>query len=225
MYLKNQIIFFFFILFFHISLFRFVFVDFVLLSLVSFSFRWFRFVSFRFCWFRFVSFRFVSFRFVFVDFASFRSFRFYFVSHFIGAPICIRYCLYQDNHLLTLSGSPDNCPDKDIIENKMPFILYICSLVKFQKIHNIVLINGCFHNGPVMCPRFVIMAQGVRIGQRQHLIIFSKNFIKHQNFQQKNSKFQKIKKYLKKNISIFFWNNSIWFEYCNLPGKKFGYIR
>ena len=58
MYLKNQIIF-----FFHISLFRFVFVDFVLLSLVSFYF--------------------VSFRFVFVDFVSFR---FYFVSHFIGTP-------------------------------------------------------------------------------------------------------------------------------------------
>jgi hypothetical protein len=26
---------------------------------------------------------------------------------------------------LTLSGSPDNGPDKDSIENKMPFILYI----------------------------------------------------------------------------------------------------
>ena len=26
---------------------------------------------------------------------------------------------------LTLSGSPDNGPDKNIIENKMPFILYI----------------------------------------------------------------------------------------------------
>jgi len=25
---------------------------------------------------------------------------------------------------------------------------------------NIVLINGCFHNGPVICPRLVIMAQG-----------------------------------------------------------------
>ena len=187
MYLKNQIIFF-FLFFFFIS------VYFVLFSLISFCFRWFRFhfvdfVSFRFVFVDFVSFRFVSFRFVFVDFASFRSFRFYFVSHFIGAPICIRYCLYQDNHLLTLSGSPDNCPDKDIIENKMPFILYICSLVKFQKNHNIVLINGCFHNGPVMCPRFVIMAQGVRIGQRQHLIIFSKNFIKLQNFQQKNLEF------------------------------------
>ena len=26
---------------------------------------------------------------------------------------------------ITLSGSPDNGPDKDSIENKMPFILYI----------------------------------------------------------------------------------------------------
>jgi hypothetical protein len=43
------------------------FVLFSLISLVSFSFRWFRFVSFRFCWFRFV-----SFRFVFVYFVSFR---------------------------------------------------------------------------------------------------------------------------------------------------------
>ena len=24
--------------------------------------------------------------------------------------------------------------------------------------HTIVLINGCFHNGPVICPRSVIMA-------------------------------------------------------------------
>jgi hypothetical protein len=68
---------------------------FVLFSLISFCFRWFRFhfvdfvsfllISFRFVSFllisfRFVSFRFVSFRFVFVDFVSFR---FYFVSHFI----------------------------------------------------------------------------------------------------------------------------------------------
>jgi hypothetical protein len=34
---------------------------------------------------------------------------------------CFRYCLYQDHYL----GSPDNGPDKDGIENKMPFILYI----------------------------------------------------------------------------------------------------
>jgi hypothetical protein len=50
------------------------------------------FVSFRF---HFVDF--VSFRFVLVDFVSFRfvSFRFYFVSHFIGT---------QKNHLLTKGG-------------------------------------------------------------------------------------------------------------------------
>ena len=29
-----------------------------------------------------------------------------------------------------------------------------------SKINIIVLINGCFHNGPVICPRLVIMAQG-----------------------------------------------------------------
>jgi hypothetical protein len=65
-----------------------------LLPLVSFLFRFHfvDFVSFRFVFVDFVSFRFVfvdfvSFRFVFVDFVSFRfvSFRFYFVSHFIGA--------------------------------------------------------------------------------------------------------------------------------------------
>jgi hypothetical protein len=26
--------------------------------------------------------------------------------------------------------------------------------------NNIVLIHGCFHNGPVICPRLVIMALG-----------------------------------------------------------------
>ena len=57
---------------------------FVLFSLISFCFRWFRFhfvdfVLFRFVFVDFVSFRFVSFRFV--------SFRFYFVSHFIGTHV------------------------------------------------------------------------------------------------------------------------------------------
>ena len=77
MYLKNRIIIFlyffisFCLLFFsfhflHISLFRFVLVDFVLLSLVSFHFVLISLISFRFRWFCFVS------------------FRFYFVSHFIG---------------------------------------------------------------------------------------------------------------------------------------------
>ena len=60
--------------------FRFVFVDFVLLSLVSFYFVFISLISFRFVSFLLISFRFVSFRFVFVDFVSFR-----FVSHFIGA--------------------------------------------------------------------------------------------------------------------------------------------
>ena len=31
----------------------------------------------------------------------------------------------------------------------------------------IVLGKGCFHNGPVMCPRSVKMAQGVCIGPSQ----------------------------------------------------------
>jgi hypothetical protein len=31
---------------------------------------------------------------------------------------------------------------------------------KHQLIITIVLINGCFHNGPVICPRLVIIAQG-----------------------------------------------------------------
>ena len=32
--------------------------------------------------------------------------------------------------------------------------------VRYMKFIIIVLINGCFHNGPVICPRLVIMAQG-----------------------------------------------------------------
>ena len=32
----------------------------------------------------------------------------------------------------------------------------------------IVLINGCFHNGPVMCPMSVIMAQGVYWAEGQY---------------------------------------------------------
>ena len=32
---------------------------------------------------------------------------------------------------LTISGSRDNGPDKDSIENKMPFILYILERYKF----------------------------------------------------------------------------------------------
>ena len=58
---------FFFFHFLHIGLFRFVFVDFVLLSLVSFYFALlsFLFVSLCFRWFRFALFRFVSFLFRF----------------------------------------------------------------------------------------------------------------------------------------------------------------
>jgi hypothetical protein len=72
--------------FLHISLFRFAFVGFV-----SFRFHFVDFVSFRFVFVHFVDF--VSFRFVFVDFVSFRfvSFRFYFVSHFIGTRVCILF--------------------------------------------------------------------------------------------------------------------------------------
>ena len=41
------------------------------------------------------------------------------------------------------------------------------SVKSFNQIDiTIVLTNGCFHNGPVMCPRSVIMAQGVCIGSR-----------------------------------------------------------
>jgi hypothetical protein len=36
----------------------------------------------------------------------------------------------------------------------------ICCFRSFYKNNTIVLINGCFHNGPVRCPRLVIMAQG-----------------------------------------------------------------
>ena len=67
MYLKNQIIFF----FFHISLFRFVFVDFVLLSLVSFYFVFISLISFRFVSFLLISFRFISFSLISFRFVSF----------------------------------------------------------------------------------------------------------------------------------------------------------
>jgi hypothetical protein len=53
-----------------IFFFFFISVYFVLFSLISFCFRWFRFISlisFRFVSFLLISFRFVSFRFVFVD--------------------------------------------------------------------------------------------------------------------------------------------------------------
>ena len=88
MYLKNQIIFFFYF-FFHISLFRFVFVDFVLLSLVSFYFVFISLISFRF-----VSFLLISFRFVFVDFVSFRFVSFSLIS-FRFVSFLFRFALYR----------------------------------------------------------------------------------------------------------------------------------
>jgi hypothetical protein len=41
---------------------------------------------------------------------------------FVSDTVFIRTIIW-----LTLSGSPDNGPDKDSIENKMPFILYLWS--------------------------------------------------------------------------------------------------
>ena len=70
------------LLFFFHFLFRFVFVDFILLSLVSFYFVFISLISFRFVSFLLISFRFVSFSLISFRFVSFR---FYFVSHFIGA--------------------------------------------------------------------------------------------------------------------------------------------
>ena len=124
MYLKNRII-----IFFFISLFRFVFYFFPSIFFISvyfvlsfifflpFSsyqsisfcfrwFRWFRFISFSFRWFRFVSFRFCWFRFVSFSLISFRFvsfrfrwFRFYFVSHFIGAHITMCVDLIKSMNL------------------------------------------------------------------------------------------------------------------------------
>ena len=88
MYLKNQIIFF-FLFFFHISLFRFVFVDFVLLSLVSFYFVFISLISFRFVSFLLISFRFVSFSLISFRFVSFRFVSFRFVS------FLFRFALYR----------------------------------------------------------------------------------------------------------------------------------
>ena len=76
---------------------------FVLFSLNSFCFRWFRFhfvdfVSFRFVFVDFVSFRFVSFRFVFVDFVSFRFVSFLF-----------RFALYRYPTNITLPMTTTLC--------------------------------------------------------------------------------------------------------------------
>ena len=100
MYLKNRIIFFF------ITLFRFVFylfpsiffisVYFVLFSLISFCFRWFRFILFSFRWFRFVSFRFCWFRFASFRFVSFSLISFRFVS------FLFRFALYRYPFYLAL---------------------------------------------------------------------------------------------------------------------------
>ena len=44
----------------------------------------------------------------------------------------------------------------------------IASILSIQyRLYIIVLINVCFHNGPVMCPRSLIMTQEVCIGPRQ----------------------------------------------------------
>jgi len=43
-------------------------------------------------------------------------------------------------------------------------ILMTSTTLKDVLSNTIVLINGCFHNVPVMCPRSVIMVQGICIG-------------------------------------------------------------
>ena len=47
----------------------------------------------------------------------------------------------------------------DIGGNLFSNVLLRCFRWSFYKNNTIVLINGCFHNGPVICPRLVIMAQ------------------------------------------------------------------
>ena len=91
--------------FLHISLFRFVLVDFVLLSLVSFRFVFISLISFRFRWFRFVSFlfRFALFRYPYAHICPFKM-------HLIGIThIQLRYELFKSEinspirHFLTLT--------------------------------------------------------------------------------------------------------------------------
>jgi hypothetical protein len=52
----------------------------------------------------------------------------------------------------------------DIGGNLFSNVLLCCFIYvptwSFYKNNTIVLINGCFYNGPVICPRLVIMAQG-----------------------------------------------------------------
>ena len=87
------------LLFFFHFLFRFVFVDFVLLSLVSFYFVFISLISFRFVSFRFVFVDFVSFRFVFVNFVSFRFVSFSLISFrfvsFRFVSFLFRFALYR----------------------------------------------------------------------------------------------------------------------------------
>ena len=52
---------------------------------------------------------------------------------------CFRYCLYQDHYL----GSPDNGPDKDGIENKMPFILYIVCSTNDRRKRSRIICGRC----------------------------------------------------------------------------------
>ena len=91
---------------------------FVLLSLISFCFRWFRFISlisFRFV--DFVSFRFVSFRFVFVDFVSFRFFSFLFRFALYRYPINSTNILKKNptSHLKSLSIKETSTYRYDIV--------------------------------------------------------------------------------------------------------------
>jgi hypothetical protein len=67
------------------------------------------------------------------------------------APLC--NSLRNDVASMETYSSRVNCP-----KEKMCFCRSNpCSFCD-SKINIIVLINGCFHNGPVICPRLVIMA-------------------------------------------------------------------
>ena len=75
---------------------------------------------------------------------------------------------------LTLSGSPDNGPDKVSIENKMPFILYIL-LLSF--ISNLYIFHLISLNGIVSINRLTLMLKiiGQYVSRQTHYDITDRN--------------------------------------------------
>ena len=70
------------------------------------------------------------------------------------APLC--NSLRDDVASIETYSSWVNCPKEKCVSADLMH-LFPCSFCD-SKINIIVIINGCLHNGPVICPRLVIMA-------------------------------------------------------------------